>query len=113
MSAMMLGRVLVVSAFQPGFLLRFADQVLWVAQCNPLFTSKTLRAFSDEHHVRAFLQDGSGYTNGILHPLERRSRAGMKSSAVHHDGVAFHTSVQIQVRPIASVEDRVIFQYHD
>ena len=110
---MMLGRVLVVSAPKPSFLPRIADQLLRIAQRDSLFSRKSFRALPNQHHVRAFLEDRASHQNGILHPLQRGSRASTQRRAVHHNGVALHAAVPVQVRAVARVENRIVFQYHD
>src|SRR5438094_7194217 len=94
-TAMMLGRVLVVSAPKPSFLPRIADQLLRIAQRDSLFSRKSFRALPNQHHVRAFLEDRASHQNGILHPLQRGSRASTQRRAVHHNGVALHAAVPV------------------
>jgi hypothetical protein len=45
--------------------------------------------------------------------MKSSRRAGVQRDAVHDDGVAFDLAVEIQVRAVAGVEDRIVFEDHD
>jgi hypothetical protein len=113
MSTMMFGSVFVCLTFAPSFALGFANQIFWIAQDDSVFRGKTFRAFRGQHHVRAIFEDSSRNTDRILHPLKSRSRAGPKRCPVHDDGVALHASVEVEMRTITRIEDRIIFQNGD
>jgi hypothetical protein len=74
---------------------------------------EALGAFAGEHHVRAALIDGAGGTNGIADSADRGDGSGAKRTSVHDDGVAFDVAVEIEMRAIAGVEDRILFEDDD
>ena len=113
MSPMMRGGVLVFSALEPSLVLDLADELLGFAKGNALLCCEALRPFCHQHHVRTILQDGSGQPNGILYALQCAGRPGTERRAIHDHGVALHAAVPIQVRAVAGVENRIVFQYHD
>ena len=75
--------------------------------------SETFGALRDEHHMRTIFENFAREAHGIAHVLQSRDRAGAKSGAIHDDGIAFDAAIQIQVRAVAGVEHRIIFQDHD
>jgi len=107
------GRVFVFLALQPGFALGFADHFLRLAEGDSLIFGEALRAFRDEHHVRAIFENLTCHPNGIFDALQSRGGSGAKRCAVHDHGVAFDAAVKIEVRAVTCVEDRVVFEGHD
>ncbi len=75
--------------------------------------SEALGAPGDQHHVRALFQDFASGLNGILDALQSGRSAGAKRGAIHDDGVAFDVAVQIEVRAVTGVKDRVVFEDHN
>ena len=45
--------------------------------------------------------------------VQASRRAGAKSCAVHHDGIAFHFAVSVQMRAKTSVEYWIVFEDGD
>ena len=78
-----------------------------------MFDGEALRAFGDQHHVRAIFEDFARELNGMLDAMEIGGGAGAKCGAVHDDGVAFDMAVEVEVRAVAGVEDGVIFEDDD
>ena len=109
----MLGGVFVGLAFHPGFVLGFADHFLRFAELDSLFFGEAFGALGDQHHVLAILEDFAGGLNGILDALQISRGAGSKSCTVHDDSVAFDVAVEIEVRAVTGVEDRVVFEDDD
>lgn len=112
-AAVMLGGVCVFLALLPGCPLGFADQFLRLAELDSLGFGEALRAFSDEHHMRAMLENLARELNGILDALQSGGGAGAKRRAIHDDGVAFDAPVKIEVRAVTGVEDGGVFEDGD
>src|SRR5215470_9482805 len=110
---MMLGRVRIFPALEPGVALGVADQVVEVAEGDSVVACEALRSLRNQHHVRTVFENGPRGPNGILHALECRGGAGAKRCAIHYDGVALHAAIQREMRAVARVEDGIIFQHHD
>src|SRR5438874_6690009 len=75
-AAVMLGGVLVGFAFHPRFALSFADQFLRLAQLHAVLFCEALRAFGDEHHVRAVFQNFARELNRIFDAVQSGGGAG-------------------------------------
>src|SRR5581483_8235998 len=54
-----------------------------------------------------------GGMNGIADSADRGDGSGAKRTSVHDDGVAFDVAVEIEMRAIAGVEDRILFEDDD
>jgi hypothetical protein len=78
-----------------------------------MLRSKALGAFGDEHHVRAFFENRARQADGIPDAVKAGHGASTKSRGVHHDGIAFDLSIQVEVRTVTGVEDRIVFESHD
>ena len=113
MATVMRRGVLVFPAFEPGCALGLADQPFRIAQRDSVLYCETFRTFTDQHHVRAILEDGSRNADGVLHALQRGHCTGTERSAVHDDGIALHAAVEVQVRAVAGVKNRIVFQHDD
>src|SRR5579885_1221325 len=71
---------------------------------------KPLRSFRNDHHVRRVLENLSRQPHRVLDAMESRGCAGPQRGAFHHYGVAFHMSVAVQMRAIAGVKHRIVFE---
>ena len=78
-----------------------------------MLLGKALGALADKHHVRAFFENNTGQPYGIFDTTQTGNGARAQSGCVHHDGVAFDLTVEIEMRTVASVEDRVVLKNHD
>jgi hypothetical protein len=110
---MMRRRVFVLAANPPSLALRVAHKIRRIAQRDPMVPREALRPLSDEHHVRAVLQHGARQPDRILNPLQSRNSSSAQGRAVHHNRVAFHPAVEIQMRAEPRVEHRLVFEHHD
>ena len=63
--------------------------------------------------MRARLEDFAGKADGIANPLEGGCRTGSERRTIHDNGVAFDTAIQIEVRSVARIEERIIFEDDD
>src|SRR5260221_8310752 len=45
--------------------------------------------------------------------MQASSGPGAKGRAIHHNSVAFHVAIEIEVRAVARIENRVIFENDD
>lgn len=113
MAAVMLGGVLVLFTFHPSFPLGRTNEIFGIAKGNALFLGVALGALGNEHHVVAMFEDLAGEQNRILDPLETGSGTGAERGAVHDHGVAFHATVEIEMRAVAGIENRVVFEDND
>jgi len=113
MAAMMFGGVLILLAPGPGFALGGTDEVFGIAELQPVLRGKTPRALGDEHHVIRVLHDFACQTDGILDSLQASGGSSAERGGVHDYGVAFHAAVQIQVRAVTGVEDRIVLKNDD
>src|SRR5260370_12462985 len=113
MAPVMLGRVFGSCAVHAGFVLGFADQFFRPGELDSLAFCKALRALGDEHHVWAAFENLACKPNGIPDALQSGRGASAKRPAVHDDGIAFNTAVQIEVRAVTGVEDGIVFEDHD
>jgi len=107
---MMLGGVRILPAALPGFVFRRGDEIHGITEGNALIKGELLRALANQHHVRAFFQHGASRLDRILDPAKSGDGAGTECGSVHHNGVAFHVAIQIQMRSIAGIEDRIVFE---
>ena len=112
-ATMMFGGVGVFAAAEPGFALGRRDQIFGIAKRDAVLGGKTLRTFSDEHHVRAFFEDGTREANGIFNALQAGDRARAKSGGVHDDGVAFDAAIEIEMGAETSIEDGIVLENED
>jgi hypothetical protein len=112
-STMMFGGVRIDAATCPGFPFGRRDEFGGIAKRNALFESEFFGATGDEHHVGRFFKDGPGGLNGILQAAESGDGASFEGGALHDDGVAFDKAVEVEMRAVAGVEDRIVFEYGD
>jgi len=109
----MAGGVGIFAATKPSFALSGRDEVWRIAKGDAVLRSKALGAFGDQHHVRAFFENGAGQADGILDAVQTSDGTGAKSGRVHHDRIAFDLTVEIEMRAIAGVEDGIVFKNDD
>jgi len=107
------GGMFVAAAFLPGFALGGGDESGGVAQGDAVFAGVALGALGDEHHVRPVFEESARETDGIADTLDGGDGAGAERSAVHHDGVAFHAAIEVEMGTGAGVEDRGVFEDDD
>ena len=74
---------------------------------------KVLRAAGNQHHVRAFIENGTGGLNGIFHAAETGDGSGAQCGGVHDDGVALDVAVEREMRAVARIEDRIVLKNDD
>jgi len=110
---MMRRRVFILAANSPSLALRVAHKIRRIAQRDPVILREPLRPLSDEHHVRAVLQHGARQPDRIPHALQSSDSSSAQGRAVHHNRVAFHPAVEIQMRPESRVKHRFVFELHD
>lgn len=110
MAAVKFGSMRILAAFEIGIPFGFADKLFGTAEEEALVFDEAFGAFADEHHVRAFFENRASGANGILDSLQGRGRTGTKGGSVHHDGIAFHLAIKIQVRTITGIEDGIVFE---
>lgn len=107
------GGVGIFAAAKPGFTLGGRDELLWIAKRDAVLRSKALGAFGDQHHVRAFFKNGAGQADRILDAVQTSDGTGAKSGRVHDDRIAFDLTVEIEMRAIAGVKDRIVLKNDD
>ena len=78
-----------------------------------MLASEAFRAFRDQHHMRALFEHRACGADGILNAPQAGNRAGAKSSGFHDDGVALDMPIKREVRAVAGVENRIVFENHD
>jgi len=78
-----------------------------------LMEGELLSAFGDEHHVRAFLEDGARGLDGIFDAPKTGDGARAECGRVHDDGIAFDVAIDVEMRTVARVEDRIVFEDDD
>ena len=78
-----------------------------------MIESKLFRSLGDEHHVRTFFEDGARGLDWIFDATKTGDRTGAKRGGVHNDGVAFDIAIEIEMRAVACVEDRIVFEDGD
>jgi len=79
----MAGGVGIFAATKPSFALSGRDEVWRIAKGDAVLRSKALGAFGDQHHVRAFFENGAGQADGILDAVQTSDGTGAKSGRVH------------------------------
>ena len=109
-AAVMFGGVGIFAALEPGFALRRRDKALGIAERDAVLAGESLCTFRDEHHVRTFFENSAGRKNGIFNTAKPRDRAGAKRGGLHHYGVALDMAIKREMRTVASVKDRIIFE---
>src|SRR5580704_7736334 len=105
--------VLILAAKPPSLALSLADEVLGIAERHAGVCGKPFGALAYEHHMRAVLQHRACKPDGIADVFEGRHSASAQSRTVHHDGVAFHAAVKIEVRAKPGIENRIILEHDD
>ena len=78
-----------------------------------MLASEAFRAFRDQHHMRALFEHRARGADGILNAPQAGNRAGAESGRFHDDGVALDMPVEREVRAVAGVENRIVFENHD
>ena len=63
--------------------------------------------------MRTFFEDGARGLNGIFDAAKTGDGTGAKCGGVHDDGVAFDVAIEIEMRAIAGVENRIVFEHSD
>ncbi len=112
-AAMIGGGVLVFFALLPGFAFAGSDEVFGIAEGDTVFFGEALGAFGDQHHVRADFVEFAREANGIADALDGGNGSGAERGAVHNDGVALDSAVEIEMRAVTSVENGIVFEDHD
>ncbi len=79
----------------------------------PCCARKALGTLGNKHHVRAFFKNGAGQADGILDAVQTSNGTGAQSVRVHHDRVAFNLTVEIEMRTVAGVKDRIVLKNDD
>ena len=59
------------------------------------------------------LQHGARQPDRIPHALQCRNRPSAQRRPVHHNRIAFHPAIEIQMRPESRVKYRLVFEHHD
>ena len=107
---MMFRGVRIFFALHPCFPLGFAHQFFLLAKHHSIFFRKPFRAIRHQHHVRTMFQNRARGANGVLHVVQVSRGSRAQRVSLHHDRVALHASIQIQMRAITRVEDRIVLQ---
>jgi len=90
------------------------DEVWRIAKGDAVLRSKALGAFGDQHHVRAFFENGAGQADGILDAVQNQRRNRREEwPRPSTDRIAFDLTVEIEMRAIAGVEDGIVFKNDD
>jgi hypothetical protein len=103
----------VFAAALPRFAFGGGDEFFGIAKRDALAEGELLGTFRDEHHVRAFFEDGARGLDGILDAVKTGDGASAESGSVHNDSVAFDVAVEIEVRTVARVENGIVFENGD
>ena len=88
-----------------------ADQQVTIAtQYDAAFAGKGLRPKAHQQHVRRILEHATRQADGVTHTCHRGRGAGAQQLALHDRGVELDRAGLIQMRTVASVERRIVFQ---
>lgn len=109
-AAMVLGRMTVLAATFPGFPFGRRNKIFRIAKRNSTLVRELFGALADQHHVRANLEDPPRSFDGIFDPTQPGYGTGFQRGGVHDHGVAFDVAIEIQMRTIACVEYRIVFE---
>ena len=106
-------QVALLLGFAKTFDLARNDEVVIGAKVEPVLLRESLRAASDEVHMRAVGQNLLGSANRIANMFDAAHAAGAQRGAVHHAGIELHPAIHVQERPTARVKRLVVFHMHD
>src|SRR5208282_4254315 len=109
-AAMVRRSVFVLAAKLPSIPLGVADEFCRGAKGEAVVSGEAFRALADEHHVRAVLQHGTRKSDWVADSLQSSDGPSTQRRAVHHDRVALHAAVEIQMRAKPRVEYGLVFK---
>lgn len=112
-ATMMFRSVRVLTTALPGFAFGGRDKLGGIAERNTLLMDEALRAGGNEHHVRAFFEDCASSLNGVFDPMKTGDGTSTERRSIHDDGIALDIAIEIEMRTVAGIEDRIIFEDGD
>ena len=112
-TAMVLGSVRVFAAAKPGFVFGGRDKIGGSAKRKIVLGGEALGTLANKHHMRALFEDAASEANRILDAMKTGNGTGFECGRVHDDGVAFHPAIEIEVRAVTCIKNRIVFENGD
>jgi hypothetical protein len=112
-ATMMFGGMGILAATLPSFAFGGGDKLFGIAEWDAAIVGELFRALRNEHHVGALFEDGASSLDRIFDASKTGDGADFECGGVHDNGVAFDVAIEIKMRAVACVEDRIVFEDSD